>query len=322
MNYNISITLRLYSLTYATILIMPELPEVQTTVNGINLVSKGFYIVDVWTDTFSPSHIFKNTIKNKKYFDKVFKPAVQGKKIVQAIRRAKNILITLSDDVTILIHMKMTGHVMYGKYVYNKKTNTWSPQKGQLSLEDPFNRFIHVVFTLNNGQHLVLCDMRKFAKVTLVDNIIQKDLQELGPEPFDKEFTLQRFISDISEYPNSYIKTALLNQQILAGIGNIYSDEILHMAKIKPDRKVSSLNKKDFANIYKHINPLLRAGIEMGGDSMSDYRNIHGERGQFQGKHKVYRRTGLVCTSPACKGIIERKIVNARSAHFCPKCQK
>lgn len=301
---------------------MPELPEVQTTVDGINLVSKGSVIADVWTDMFSSSHIFKNTIKNKKYFEKEFRPAVLGKKILESHRRAKNILIKLSGDTTILIHMKMTGHVMYGTYIYDAKKNTWTPKKGQQSLEDPFNRFVHVVFTLKNGNHLVLCDMRKFAKVTLIDADLKKELDALGPEPFDVSFDKKVFATRILKYPNAYIKTALLDQRLVAGIGNIYADEILHASKIMPDRKVSELSEKELHTIHKHITPLLRAGIDMGGDSMSDYRNIHGERGEFQGKHKAYRRTGLVCTSPACKGVIERKVINARSSHFCRRCQK
>ncbi len=301
---------------------MPELPEVQTTVDGIEKVARGRTITDVWTDMFSSSHIFKNTIKNKKYFTHIFRPAVIGKKILHATRRAKNILISLSGDETILIHMKMTGHIMYGTYEYHAKKNIWTPSQGQPSLQDPFNRFIHVVFTLDNGKHLVLCDMRKFAKVTLVDTSITQELQELGPEPFDIIFTDSYFIERIQHTPDAYIKTALLNQKLVAGIGNIYSDEILHAAKILPDRKVSELSVRELRSIHKHITPLLRDGIHMGGDSMSDYRNIHGERGLFQGKHKAYRRTGLACTRTGCKGYIERKVINARSAHFCRSCQQ
>jgi formamidopyrimidine-DNA glycosylase len=301
---------------------MPELPEVQTTVDGINLVSQGKTIVAVWTDMFSSSHIFTHTIKNKKYFTSVFQPTVQGAKIVASSRRAKHIIIHLDNGTDMLIHMKMTGHIMYGKYEYHQKTNTWKPQKNQLALEDRFNRFIHVVFTLNNGHHLVLCDMRKFAKITLVDEKIRKELSKLGPEPLDKEFTQDVFISTILTRKNKFIKTALLDQTLVSGIGNIYSDEILHAAKIKPDRKVSSLTAKEVAIIYTHIAPILRNGIDMGGDSMSDYRNIHGERGRFQGKHKTYRRTGLPCVRRGCSGTIVRKVINTRSAHYCSVCQK
>lgn len=301
---------------------MPELPEVQTTVNGIEKVAKGRTIKDVWTDMFSSSHIFKGTIKNKKYFTQVFRPSVIGGTILNTTRRAKNILITLSHNQTILIHMKMTGHIMYGKYEFNTKTNTWTPKKGQKALEDPFNRFIHVVFTLDNGYHLVLCDMRKFAKVTLVDDIVKNELATYGPEPLDKTFDKHTFVKHISRYPHAYIKTALLDQRLVSGIGNIYSDEILFAAGVLPERKVSNLDITELHTIHKHIAPILKCGIDFGGDSMSDYRNIYGERGEFQGKHKTYRRTGMSCLRKGCNGKIERKVINARSAHFCRICQK
>lgn len=301
---------------------MPELPEVQTTVDGINLLCQGATITSVWTDMFSASPIFKDSIKNKDYFTKVFKPTVEGRTIVSASRRAKYIILHLDQDVTVLIHMKMTGHIMHGSYVYNRKTNTWKPQEGQVSLEDPYNRFIHLVFTLHTGKQLVLCDMRKFAKVTLMTANVKKELSLLGPEPFDATYTVDTFVGDIFAKKDTYIKTALLDQRIVSGIGNIYSDEILHAAAIRPDRRVSSLSHTELQTIYKHIAPILRSGIDMGGDSMSDYRNIFGERGAFQGSHTTYRRTGLSCTRKTCTGIIERKVINTRSAHFCPVCQK
>lgn len=301
---------------------MPELPEVQTTVDGIQVLAKGRIITDVWTDMWSDSPMFKNSIKNKSYFKNVFCPAVCGKKITGSKRRAKNILITLSPDTTILIHMKMTGHIMYGKYEYNSRKNTWTPQPGQPALLDPFNRFIHVVFTLDNGYHLVLSDMRKFAKVALVNQEIQKELDSMGVEPLDDICTKKIFIEKIRTYPNTVIKTALMDQRLVVGIGNIYSDEILFAAKILPYRKVHELTDTELSTIHSHIAPILKSGIDFGGDSMSDYRNIYGERGTFQGKHKAYRRTSQQCVRKNCTGKISRMVLHARSAHYCPECQK
>ncbi len=301
---------------------MPELPEVQTTVNGIQALATGRTIISIWTDMHSDSAIFKNSIKDKKYFKNVFTPAVCGKKILGSNRRAKNILIHLSQNTTILIHMKMTGHVMYGKYEFNAKNNIWIPKTGQKALEDPFNRFIHVVFTLDNGYHLVLSDMRKFAKVTLVDAVVKKELESMGIEPLDTSFDKKTFLEKISRYPNAFIKTALMDQRLVVGIGNIYSDEILYAAHILPFRKVSELGEKELGTIYKHVAPILKAGIDFGGDSMSDYRNIYGMAGNFQGKHKAYRRTGKPCVTKGCIGIIKRLVLNARSAHYCSVCQK
>lgn len=300
---------------------MPELPEVQTTVDGINTVAKNKIITDIWTDFKSDAKMFSNTIKNPSYFKK-FKQAITGSKIIKAERRAKNVLIHLDNKETILIHMKMTGHIMYGKYVYDKKKNIWTPEKGQSALEDPYNRFVHLVFILDNGKHLVLSDTRKFAKVILLDDETRKEIDLLGPEPLSDDFTYEVFSKNINRWQNKYIKTALMDTRLIAGIGNIYSDEILHVAKVLPERTVSSLSQVDLKNIYKNIKPLLLRGIDFGGDSMSDYRNIYGEKGRFQGNHKVYRRKGLECTGRGCTGIIERTVVNGRSAHFCKGCQK
>ncbi len=156
---------------------MPELPEAQTTVNGLNEYVKGLTIKDVWTDFNSPLLMFRETIKNPEYF-KLFKKKVIGAKIIKSERRGKNILINLDNGYTILIHMKMTGHLLYGTYSKRKMKNEkfknnaeykWEPVTPE-SLKDPFNRFIHLVFTLSNGKHLALCDARKFSKVVLLDS--------------------------------------------------------------------------------------------------------------------------------------------------------
>jgi formamidopyrimidine-DNA glycosylase len=300
---------------------MPELPEVQTTVDGINIVAKNKRVVDTWTDLKSLAPMFSNTIKNPTYF-KNFKNKIQGAKIIKAERRAKNILIHLDNKETILIHMKMTGHVMYGKYIYDKNKNSWTPEKGQTLLEDPYNRFIHLVITLDNDKHLVLADTRKFAKVILLNDETRKEIDLLGPEPLHDDFTYDVFLKNINRWQNKYIKTSLMDQRLISGIGNIYSDEILHKAHVLPERIISSLSPIDLRNIYKNIKPILLQGIDFGGDSTSDYRNIYGERGQFQVKHKVYRRKGEKCLNKGCKGFIERSVLNGRSAHYCRGCQK
>lgn len=296
---------------------MPELPEVQTTVDGINKVAQSRTIIDVWTDFYSTHKMFLNTIKNPVYFKK-FKKSLIGTKIKKAERKAKNILIHTTGP-TILIHMKMTGHVMYGTYEYNKKKNVWTPKAGQKLLEDKFNRFIHLVLTLDNGKHLVLSDMRKFAKVVLATD---ESVSHLGPEPLDETFTKIIFLERIQKYPNKAIKTSLMDQRLISGIGNIYSDEILFASRILPERSVNKLSKDELDKIYKNIKPLLLKGIDFGGDSTSDYRNIHGERGKFQSAHLVYRRNKEKCLRKGCTGVVQRKVINGRSAHFCEGCQK
>jgi len=303
---------------------MPELPEVQTTVNGINALVKGLKIIDVWTDYRSISHVGKDNIKDKVFFDE-FKKKILGTKITGATRRAKNILVHLSNGDTILIHMKMTGHVMYGNYVFDPKLkrDPWSA-KEEGPLSDSFNKFIHLVFTLSSKKQLVLSDMRKFAKVTLIEtkNLDSSPhLKEIGPEPLTKEFTYAVFKNQILKRPTGRIKTVLMDQSLIAGIGNIYSDEALWLTALHPEERVKNIPEEKLKLLFKSAKAVLLKGIDFGGDSTSDYRNIHGERGKFQGKHNAYRLTGKPCKKKD-GGTIVRKVVGGRSAHFCNVHQK
>jgi DNA-formamidopyrimidine glycosylase len=371
---------------------MPELPEVTTTVKGINKECRGYTIIDVWTDlaVATPSRKdFYETIKYLPYF-KNFKKKVIGKKIIGAQRRGKNILINLENSSdTILIHMKMTGHMMVGNYDYNKKSNSWSVHKNEPNeaLHDPYNRFVHVVFTLSTNppnplpqgeiaqkiktnpkfknevpqhsedkrvvnfefvkniqnppnpflqgentetKHLVLCDSRKFAKVTLLENEDnhKKHLGGHGPEPLDidglNHITYTKFIHAINTAKGKTraIKTLLMDTRTIAGIGNIYSDELLYLAAVHPESIWDKIPKENQKLIHKSMLKVLQNGIDFGGDSMSDYRNIYGQRGEFQNKHNVYQKKGDKCNfkkgSIKCTGTIERIFINGRSSHFCP----
>ncbi len=305
---------------------MPELPEVQTTVDGIHTITKGLTITDVWTDYNSPHHINKENIKNPDFF-KRFKKNVRGTTITGSSRRGKNVLIHLSNNQTILVHMKMTGHIMYGTYTFDsKKTrDPWTPVDTTSPLADPFNRFIHLVLCLSNGKQLVLSDMRKFAKVTLIetDALEQSDdLRHIGPEPLTAQFTLKVLKERLNKRSTGSIKTVLMDQRLISGIGNIYSDEVLWRAGVHPEHRVSTIPEEKLKLIYTAIKETLARGIDFGGDSMSDYRNIHGEAGKFQDHHQAYRRTGKACTKKGCKGTIIRKVVGGRSAHFCDTHQK
>lgn len=267
---------------------MPELPEVQTTVNGLNATVKGRKIVDIWTD-YSRNSISKSII---------------GARISGARRRAKNILIDLSNGETLLVHMKMTGHFVYDKPDY------------------PYIRFSLI---LDNGKTLALSDLRRFAKVTVVDTDKLDEsphLQNLGPEPLTKNFQFPIFNSQLLKRPRGKIKQVLMDPSIIAGIGNIYSDEILWRAHVHPLSVVSKIPVKNMKSMFHAMKKVLKQGIDFGGDSMSDYRNIKGEKGEFQEHHRAYRRTGKRCGKPRCSGIIARIVVGGRSAHFCNKHQR
>lgn len=313
---------------------MPELPEVQTTVDGINSVAQNLTVTDVWTDYKSVLPMHTGTIKNPQYFS-FFKKIVRGAHITHASRRAKNVLIHLSlskpgtnkqsRDYTILVHMKMTGHFLYGKYTKTKNLKEVWRAPNNKYLRDPFNRHIRLVFSLSNNHHLVLSDMRKFAKVTLIPTKELYDsphLSNIGPEPLDKHFTEKEFVQRLSLGRHKPIKTVLMDPNIIAGIGNIYSDEILWHSNIHPLTKTNKLSKNTLHLIFKATKNLLQKGILFGGDSMSDYRNIFGKPGSFQEKHKAYQKHGTPCLKVGCKGIIEKIKIGGRSTHFCPIHQK
>lgn len=301
---------------------MPELPEVHTTSKILNELVRGKKIADVWTDYFSSKYEGKENIKNKKYFPK-FKKEVVGKKIRKVYRRAKNVLIELEGYSTILIHMKMTGHLLYGEYIFDSKKKEWLA-KEEGPLQDPFNRFIHLVISFEDGTHIAFSDMRKFATVQIIKTKeeLQNKFETIGPEPLDKNFEWRTLKECLTRKPKQKIKTALMDQSLVVGIGNIYSDEILWESKIHPERIIKNITDSEFRNMIIHTKSLLEKGISFGGDSMSDYRNPYGLPGEFQLHHNAYRRTKQSCNRKNCNGIIERKVIAGRSAHFCSICQK
>jgi formamidopyrimidine-DNA glycosylase len=312
---------------------MPELPEVHTTVSGLQDVLPYLFIKDVWTDLTTTDKRNTDSVKHPVYFE-YFKKEVTGKRIVNVSRRGKNILIKLEGGKTILIHMKMTGHLLFGRYDYNAKENTWFPhdKEPNQALRDPFNKYLHVVFTLKDPKksgiksevHLAFSDSRKFGKMTLLETSELEStlhLSHIGPEPLEESFTAAKMIERLATKPNGKIKSVLMDQTVIAGIGNIYSDEILWEAGIHPEERVKDIPLPLFSLMFKAMKETLARGIDFGGDSMSDYRNIYGEPGKFQNEHNVYRRTGKPCKKKD-GGTIVRKVVGGRSAHFCDVHQK
>ncbi len=286
---------------------MPELPEVHTTVEGLKRVIVGKTIKDVWSDFhIKTAHSGRQTLKNKQYYEK-FKKVVKGRKIIGVERRGKNILVNLSGGYTFVVHMKMTGHLMYGVS----------------------DKWVHLVFKLSNGKELVLSDMRKFASVTFCKTSElhkHETVAKLGPEPLDPKFNADRLKEIIKKRGKMPIKSALLDQSAIAGIGNIYSDEILWEVGIHPLSYAVSIPNKKFKEIYKVMREILLFSISKGGDSKSDYINAFGQKGEFQNFHKVYSKKGKHCPQKECRSkkgaIIERMVIKGRSAHYCPVHQK
>ncbi|MFA5169414.1 MAG: bifunctional DNA-formamidopyrimidine glycosylase/DNA-(apurinic or apyrimidinic site) lyase [Candidatus Paceibacterota bacterium] len=289
---------------------MPELPEVETIVRDLNREVRNRTFLDIWTD--AKSLIKKDTLES-------FKKKIIGKKIIKVRRRAKNILIDLSDGYVLLIHQKIAGHLLLGEW--ELKGGKWIAKKeGPLS-NDPINGFLHVVFQMDDKRQLALSDVRKFAKVELwkkeeLEN--SKEFKELGPEPLEKDFTLDRF-RELFKKKKGKIKQVLMDQNFISGIGNIYASEILFEAKIHPEEDVSKLDENDLKRIYNATQRILQRSIELRGDSFSDFRTLYGEKGKNQEIVKVYQKEGEKC--PRCGGLVKRIKQGGRSSFFCPKCQ-
>jgi formamidopyrimidine-DNA glycosylase len=289
---------------------MPELPEVETIVNDLKKKVLHRTFIALWTDT---AKIIKKTSISQ------FQKNILGKKIIGIKRRAKNILIYLSDNYVLLIHLKMTGHLLVGKWKIKEKK--WvSKIKGAMS-NDPGNRFLRLIFSLDNGQQLALSDIRKFAKVELwkeSELLKSKEFMALGPEPLDPSFTFSKF-KQLFFKKKGKIKPVLMDSKFIAGIGNIYASEILLEAMLHPESRVENLKEKDLKYIYKAIKKVLKKGIKSRGSSISDYRDLQGQKGGFQKIAKIYGKKGQKC--PYCNTKIERIVVGQRGTFYCPVCQ-
>jgi len=217
--------------------------------------------------------------------------------------------------------------LLYGKWIPNKSkeetAQKWiAQQKGPLK-DDPQNRFIRFILFLSSGKMLALSDLRRFAKILLVntkevENL--KEIKKLGPEPLGKSFTFKVF-KEILKNKKGKIKTVLMDQKTISGIGNIYSDEILWYAGIHPAKKVEDLKEKELKSIFNTIKKVLPLAVKFKGDSIQDYRRLSGEKGRYQYVQKVYQMTGKKCAKKD-GGIIKKIKIGGRSAHFCPVHQK
>lgn len=319
---------------------MPELPEVEKTIQDLRKKILGYRIENIWFD-------WQKIVKKPKNF-KQFEKEIQGKKILNIWRRGKNILIDLSGGKTLLIHQKLTGHLLVGNW--RLEAGKWKPLKSDY-FQEKISPYIHLAFWLNRKLMLVVSDLRKFAKVELWDKeelLESKEFQSLGIEPLSKSFTFKKFKEIIGKTANKIkgaktalstfvrnnkgkneinaarslrltIKQVLMNQTIIAGIGNIYSDEILFEARINPLRKVIELKIDELKKIYKAIKKILKNAIKFGEPNISEFGNINPNQNFFSRIKKVYQREGEKCVR--CKTIIKRIKLSGRSSYFCPKCQ-
>jgi len=296
---------------------MPELPEVETTVQELKKEIVGLKIIGIWSD-------WKKVIKNLSLED--FEKKIHGLAIRDIERRAKMLVFYLSQDKFLLAHQKMTGHFLVGKWKFNERAKRkWEPQdKGPL--EDKINDYIHLVFFLSDGRKLAFSDLRKFGWIALYENKKPDDIPEiknLGIDPLSKNFTPEK-LRTLFAKTRKVTKQALMDQNLISGIGNIYSDEILWQAKIHPKTPANGLKSQKLKTLYQAIKDVLEKAVKFKGTTIAsraeEYRRPRGERGGYQERRYVYRRTGEPCFR--CKTKIERIKIGQRSTHFCPQCQK
>ena len=288
---------------------MPELPEVETTINYLRPKIVGHTIKRIWTDW--PKAIGNISFEelNKK---------VAGKKFTSIRRRGKNILIEIDKKFTLWIHLKMTGHLLIRPVNIPKD----SP------LLEKVNQYIHFKFMLDGNEELAFSDLRKFGRVRYIDEPISKRLVEkyfsdIGPEPLEKEFDIKLLEKLIKEKKNQNkeLKIFLMDQSIIAGIGNIYGSEIPFEAKLSPKRKLSTLKPKEIEALYSAIKKVLKKAVDTRGTSISDFRDPEGKPGGYGNIRKVYQRKGQPCPGK-CGSIIESFKQGQRTTFWCPKCQK
>ncbi len=203
-----------------------------------------------------------------------------------------------------------------------KKGNRPIPIEPEALIADPYNKYVHLILYLDNGKMLALSDLRKFAKVIAgsveeIENL--PELTNLGPDALDSKLKYEDFKKRISGQSRK-IYQVLMDQQIIAGIGNIYANEILWLAKIHPFTPTYKLTISQLKNLYKAIHKILPRALKLRGTSTSDFRDTYGEKGKYGNELLVYQREGEPCFR--CKTKIKRVSLGGRSAHFCPKCQK
>lgn len=286
---------------------MPELPEVETVRRGLANLIIGKVVRSEVHDTEKG---FPNAPQDVQQF-------LIGATVTDVRRRAKVLMIDLSSGYSLVIHLKMTGQLVF---VGETRFGAGHPNDSLINeLPDKSTR---VTLSFNDDTNLYFNDQRKFGWMRLLPTVEIPNIpfmQKVGPEPLSTDFTSNDFIQRLARRPKTNIKAALLDQSVVAGIGNIYADESLWGAKIQPRRLVSSLTEQEMTLLYTEMRSVMNLAVEKGGSSNSTYVNAEGKKGSYMDFARVFRREGLEC--PRCGATIEKVRVAGRGTHICPVCQ-
>jgi formamidopyrimidine-DNA glycosylase len=283
---------------------MPELPEVETIRLGLQKAIVGKTISGV-------------DIRVPKLFHGEKKDIV-GKKIVDIDRRAKQIIIDVEGDNDLLIHLKMTGQLIFE----DGKSRVAGGHPSVDWVAKLPNSTTHIIFDFSDGSKLFFNDLRKFGWIKVFNSkeLKGKLSDELGVEPFEKEFTAEKLGEIIKSKPRWNIKKVLTDQSLISGIGNIYADESLYWAGILPTRLAKDIADNEISKLRESIIKSLEIGLKYGGSSENTYYKIDGTKGQAQEHFQVYAQGGKKCKR--CDGVVKKIRLNGRGTHFCEKCQK
>lgn len=286
---------------------MPELPEVETVRTGLQKLLPGRVVNAVDFDT---PKSFPNPPANVRAF-------LVGATITQIRRRAKVLMIDLSTDYSLVIHLKMTGQL-----VFRGVENFGAGHPNDSLIGELPDRSTRVTVSFKDGSKLFFNDQRKFGWMRLMPTIEIPNIdfmQKVGPEPLSDDFTAQIFTDRIMRRKNSSVKAAILDQTVLAGVGNIYADESLFAAGIHPASLVGAIPKSKLILLHKEIIDVLKLSIEKGGSTDRNYVNAEGKRGSYIDFAKVFRQENMPC--PICGRVIIKMKVAGRGTHVCTACQ-
>ena len=282
---------------------MPELPEVQTVTTALNIAIKNLIVKKV-------------EIKRKSLrfpIPKKLKTVLPGSKVINVCRRAKYGIINFDNDSSVIFHLGMSGSIIIENDIFSK-----------------IKKHDHIIFEFTNSQYknkkirFIYRDPRRFGFILFYKTFSEKFknyFKNIGPEPLNKDFPIVSFTKMIKS-KNTSIKTALLNQSIIAGLGNIYVCESLFLSGIRPTSLCKKLSYNKIELLYFNIVKVLKRAINEGGTSIKDHKNISGKIGYFQNFLSVYNRKGKECINADCNEYIKKIVQNGRSSFYCQNCQK
>lgn len=281
---------------------MPELPEVETIIRNLNTNLRGQELLSI---------DFRRTDIIAEKLNPVPAESIIGRSIIKVFRHGKYLLFQFTNNLLMIVHLRMTGKLLYLPLLNQEEKEFYLNHK-----------HTHVIFNFSEGQ-LLFNDVRRFGKIyfSRIDNSINlENLLNSGPDALSDNFSKDYLYERAQRSPKKAIKTFLLDQKIVAGIGNIYADECLFLAGIKPNRAAATLSKEEVSALHDKIIAVLKDSILSGGTTFSDYRTADNHKGNFQNKLFVYGRSGEKCRN--CFNNLEAVKIAGRTTVYCPNCQK